>query len=108
MEFWRSEKTSNANIQRQITDILSKITKETEKESADGEYQPLGYWQTLGYDVEMIKNNTPAIDQKDHKQLKRCYRVVIEKDSKSKIEGLVRSQTMTKKRAFGSGSGDNM
>ena len=67
-------------------------------ESANGEFQPPGYWQNLGYDVEMIKNNTPAIDQKDHKQLGRCYRVVIQKDSKAKIDLQVRSQIMTKKK----------
>ena len=98
-EFWRNTNTSNADIQRQIIDMISKITKEKEMESADGKYQPLGYWQTLGYDVEMIKNNTPAIDQKDHKQLGRCYRVVILKDQKANIESMVRTQTMSKKRA---------
>ena len=60
------------------------------------------------YDVDLIAKNTQVKDQKDHPQLGHCYRVVIQEDSKEKIDQVVRSQTMTKKRAPESGSGDNM
>ena len=73
--------------------------------SGEGEFQPLGYWKNLGYDIDMIKENTPATDQKDHKQLGRCYRMVFEKDVKAKVECMVREKTLSSKKAPKKGEG---
>ena len=109
-QFWADTDTSNEALRRWIIDIITKTSKDMEMKSGEGEFQPLGYWKNLGYDVDMIKENTPLKDQKDHRQLGKCYRVVIEKDKKQKIECMVRSMTLSNKRAPKSGEhkGGNM
>lgn len=43
----------------------------------EGDFEPLGYWATKGYDIERVRLYTEAANVREHPVLGTTYRVVI-------------------------------
>ena len=59
-----------------------------------GEFQPLSYYEKLGYDVSMIERNTLPQDKRFNPQLGHCYRVHVQGSKDAKTDELERKSIL--------------
>ena len=84
-------------VEALVASTLSKSLTEREEKKRVGEFQPLSYWKTLGYDLDLIEKNTPAHMRMMHAQLGECFKVVIHSEISGQIEEKMRSKLLEKK-----------
>ena len=77
-------------MKKAVADTISKKSEESETIGKHGQFQPLGYWEKKGYDIESIKKNTLPKNIREHPVLGPTYRIVIEKDKSLQCEKVVR------------------
>ena len=72
------------------------VKKRIERRSAynRGEFHPLTYWQTLGYDIKRIEETTGAMDKEMNPQLGMCYRVHIKGSIDETLQEKERSEVL--------------
>ena len=93
-EFWKSHADSDEALETLVSQTLCKKMLEQEEDKHSGDFQPLTYWQNLGYDVDRIVKNTPDHMKEYHVQLGWTYKVSIHTKSTSKIEKRVRDHLL--------------
>jgi len=95
LEFYTSDGCGK-DFKKKYTDLLCKHHAEGRETYAQGDFQPLSYWEKQGYDVARIEANTPPEDIRENSQLGTCYRVKIEGSKDFVKDFLERSQLMQK------------
>jgi len=97
-KFWAeaAQKTSAAELEEHLINIICRQRTEREETSAGGKYLPLSVWKNKGFDADCIEAN--CTDFEDHKILGRCYRVVIKGVWSTTIEEAVRKEILNSKR----------
>ena len=75
-QFWKSLKDKHGDDLKLVAkEFLTRVTETGEAWNEGGTFQPLGYYATLGYDIEKIKKLTDPKDQRPHPVLGMTYRV---------------------------------
>ena len=64
-------------------EVLETFEEHAEFYEDSGEFQPLGYYQARGYDIDAIARLTPQCDIRSHPVLGLTYRVRIYKSGRS-------------------------
>ena len=105
--FWLSLGDMKKGCEELVCNTLSKNLVEREEKLSSGEFQPLVYWEKLGYDIERIMANTPAHMRKMSPQLGETFKVVIHKETAGQVEEKVRTQLLSR-RALSSDSNDKV
>jgi hypothetical protein len=96
--FQNAAKIKNAN--ELVKSLEAKLTQFTSKEFSwanGGQFLPLAVWQTQGFDVELIKSNTPPEDVTHNPQVGTCYRVKIYSTFEKGNEGQRSEQTLSQR-----------
>ncbi len=102
-QFWSNPSTKCEDLCRDLKRIETQVETHKKYSNFEGEFQPLSYWKSIGYDVEMIERNAPPEMQGWNPQLGQCYKVKVHKvgeqhsrgtDSREVTEGLFASQVV--------------
>ena len=73
---------------------MTKQRSEYSKREYAGSFQPLGYYERLGYDIKKIEQDTPTRDTETHPILGITYKVAIRHESVGEIEKTIREQVL--------------
>ena len=102
-QFWKSPGTTNGELFSELKRLESQVESNMKYNNWDGEFQPLSYWKQLGYDPELIQQNTREEDQEFNPQLGQTYRVQVHKtgsqhsrctETRETLEGLFGRQRL--------------
>ena len=102
-QFWKSAGSTSGEIVSELKRLESQVESNMKYNNWDGEFQPLSYWKQLGYDPELIEQNTREEDQEFNPQLGQTYRVQVHKtgsqhsrctETRETLEGLFARQKL--------------
>jgi hypothetical protein len=102
-QFWKSSGSTSGGICSELKRLESQVESNKKYNNWDGEFQPLSYWKQLGYDPELIEQNTREEDQEFNPQLGQTYRVQVHKtgsqhsrctETRETLEGLFARQKL--------------
>ena len=97
-EFWANPCDSLKAVQDLVVDTLAKNQITRKAKMNEGEFQPLEYWEKLGYDPERIRADTPENQRQWHAQLGETFNVVITKTSDGKSEEEVKGKILKRRK----------
>ena len=98
-QFYNDIKSKNSDqILAYANDFLTRYEDKTETYACNGEFRPLGFWVTQGYDPERIKNNAMDHEKSYDRLGGDTYRVAVKSDSKATTTGTRREQALQGKK----------
>ena len=93
-QFWKSAGSTSGEICSELKRLESQVESNMKYNNWDGEFQPLSYWKHLGYDPELIEQNTREEDQEFNPQLGQTYRVQVHKTGSQHSRGTENRETL--------------
>lgn len=93
-QFWKSAGSTSGEIFSELKRLESQVESNMKYNNWDGEFQPLSYWKQLGYDPELIEQNTREEDQEFNPQLGQTYRVQVHKTGSQHSRGTENRETL--------------
>jgi len=92
-DFWKqlgASGGSRAEIKKVVREVLQTRKIESQTASSAGEYRPMGFYKTLGYDVDMIEKN--CTKKKFDSVVGWVYKVYVEGDRDDTTDQRVREK----------------
>ena len=98
-EFWKAAFAADGDdeLEQLVCSTLAKKIVDVESRKVEGSFQPLSFYERLGYDTELIKKNTPEHMREMNPQLGECFKVKVTTDSQGRVVEKVREQLLKRK-----------
>ena len=80
-----------------VIETMTEVIRHKDSVSLDGEWLPLSVWEKTGYDPGLILASATSSNSKPNARFGMLYKVVVERDSKTKERELVRAKLCEKR-----------